>query len=172
MADEIQEIPTDLFSPRTVEWLRISRNIHNYAEEIVETLLRDNRINREKTEDLYRLTSGPSTNWISSFASYVNAWIFLSGSIFLVLGFIDAEWSTVYCCACTIWLFSIHLYFSFVSLLSKQLRKADEQFRIYCNVRGLVSSLEYWQRKKGFWERETGIRKRATERGLTNDADN
>jgi hypothetical protein len=69
------EIPTNLFSPQTVEWMRISRNINNYVDEIFETLKKDNKLHLRETEDLYKLTSGPPTGWISNFASYVNAWI-------------------------------------------------------------------------------------------------
>ena len=167
------EIPTNLFSPQTVEWMRISRNINNYVDEIFETLKKDNKLHLRETEDLYKLTSGPSNGWISNFASYVNAWIVFSRTLLLLVGITFAEWSVVYCCAWIVWFFSFHLYCSYVSLLSKQLRKADEQLRIYYNLRTLVLSLEYWQRQKRFWEeRQAEIKDKVKERGSEYDGDN
>ena len=61
----------------------------------------------------------------------------------------------------------------YVSLLSKQLRKADEQLRIYYNIRTLVSSWEYWQQQKGFWKRrQAEINDKVKERGSEYDGDN
>ena len=147
--------PDGLLSEEVVRTLQISKNINKAEEDILDSLADNNKINQQKTLEIYKLTSTQIT-WRDWTKFLTPDWMFISGLLTIAAGVIGFENNFILVCTLLMWAGNGVLYFRSREEFYQKLDMIHEQMRIYLEVREFVSSRNYWRVKVGLRSTDRG----------------